>query len=377
MKVLNVNNTIDPVTGGGTAERTFQMSRYLVKSGISCSILTTNIGLTSERIQALNGVEIIAYPCISTRFYVPKFSYKEIKQLIASVDIIHLMGHWTFLNALVYVIARRLKKPYVLCPAGSLVIYGRSKVLKRFYNWIVGKSIIANAQRYIAITEEEIPQFQTYGVNEKKISIIPNGIDGVDYESQDDEGFRKKYGLKDYPFLLFVGRLDYIKGPDLLLRAFCNVRNELKEFHLVYVGPDGGMLRILKEIVEEQDVGDRVHFFGYLGGADKSQAYHAAELLVIPSRKEAMSIVVLESGIAGVPVLLTDKCGFNEIDRVGGGKTVPASVAGLEKGLLEILHAQTQLKSMGSRLKRYTCDHFIWDAIIIRYVKMYNTILAA
>ena len=134
MKVLNVNNTIDPVTGGGTAERTFQMSRYLIKSGISCSILTTNIGLTSERIQALNGVEIIAYPCISTRFYVPKFSYKEIKQLIASVDIIHLMGHWTFLNALVYVIARRLKKPYVLCPAGSLVIYGRSKVLKRFYN---------------------------------------------------------------------------------------------------------------------------------------------------------------------------------------------------------------------------------------------------
>jgi hypothetical protein len=101
LKVLNVNNLLDPVTGGGTAERTFQMSRFLSDAGIKCSILTTDIGLTSERLSALNGIEILALPCLSQRFYIPKFSYTLIRQVVEGVDIVHLMGHWSVLNILV------------------------------------------------------------------------------------------------------------------------------------------------------------------------------------------------------------------------------------------------------------------------------------
>ena len=152
MKILNVNHLLDPVTGGGTAERTFQMSRVLVKAGVNCSILTTNIGLTTERMKALQGVEVIALHCLSKRFYIPRFSYRKIRKLVESVDIVHLMGHWTFLNALVYFIAGRLGKPYVVCPAGALPIYGRSRVFKAIYNYFVGKKIMDNAAGYIAIT---------------------------------------------------------------------------------------------------------------------------------------------------------------------------------------------------------------------------------
>ncbi len=375
MKVLNVNMSLDPVTGGGTAERIFQISRSLVKSGIECTILTTDLGLTPERIKAMGKVRVIALPCLFRRFYIPKLSYKQIKNIVEGIDVVHLMGHWTFINALVYFIAHRLNKPYTVCPAGALPIYGRSWIIKKIYNYVIGKRIIRKANGHIAIAVNEINQFQAYGVGAGKISIIPNGINAEDFQATDVAGFRKKYGLGNNSFIMFMGRLNSIKGPDLLLRAFCNVKDKLQDFHLVFVGPDGGMLSELQEMVIEFSAGDRVHFLGYLGGADKSQAYHAANLIVIPSRQEAMSIVVLEAGITGTPVLLTDQCGFDEVESICGGLVVPASVDGLQKGLIEILRDPAKLKSMGGNLKKYTCEHFAWDSIINRYLELYSQIL--
>ena len=376
MKVLNVNMFIDPVTGGGMAERTFQISKFLAKAdGIECTVLTTDLRLTLERIKAMDGVNVIALPCLLRRFYVPKFSYKQIKNIVEVSDIVHLMGHWTFMNALVYSIARRLNKPYVVCPAGALQIYGRSRIIKIIYNYVIGKRIIRNANGHIAIAVNEIDQFQAYGVNVDKIFVIPNGINVEDFQAADIAHFRRKYGLGDDPFILFMGRLNSIKGPDLLLRAFCNLRDKLKNFHLVFVGPDGGMFAELKKMVTECAVGDRVHFIGYLAGADKSQAYHAATLLVIPSRQEAMSLVVLEAGITGTPVLLTDQCGFNDVATIDGGMVVPTSVKGLREGILEILRDSSKLESMGANLQKYICEHFTWDSIINRYLRLYSQIL--
>ncbi len=367
--------TLDPVTGGGTVERTFQMSRFLAKAGAECTILTTDSGLTDERRASLPGVRIVALPCLVNRFHVPRFSFRAIEEAVGHADIIHLMNHWTVLNALVYVIARRLKKPYVVCPAGTLAIYGRSKVLKLLYNWAVGKALVRHACRQIAVTADEVRQFRPYGIGPETVSIIPNGIDMDEYVDKDDTGFRSRHDLGSHPFILFVGRLNHIKGPDLLLRAYCNAVDTLKDYHLAFVGPDGGMLSELQAVADSFGVRDRVHFLGYLGGAEKSQAYPAAELLVIPSRQEAMSVVVLEAGATGTPVLLTDQCGFEEIDRMNGGKVVPASVEGLQRGLVELLEDSTKLRSMGANLEKLVRARFRWDSIVNEYITLYSQIL--
>ncbi len=375
MKILNVIMFFEPVTGGGSVERTFQMSRHLVKAGMECCILTTDIGLTPEREHSIKEVKIIALPSLLKRFYVPKLSYGQLKDIIISFDIIHLMNHWTIINALVYILARRLNKPYVICPAGSLPIYGRSKLIKKLYNWVIGRRIIHDASGHIAISSDEIDQFQEYGIVSDKVTLIPNGINGDDFSTINDTDYKKKYGLTDAPFILFVGRLNSIKGPDLLLQAFCNAKDELQPYHLIFVGPDDGMLAQLRQMAEMFDISDRVHFLGYLGGEDKSYFYRAAELLVIPSRKEAMSIVVLESGIVGTPVLLTDQCGFDEVEHIGGGMVVPASVDGLKKGLLEILKDPDKLKSIGANLKKHVIDNYTWERIINKYIDLYHQVL--
>ncbi len=182
--------------------------------------------------------------------------------------------------------------------------------------------------------------------------------------------------MPDAPIILFVGRLNRIKGPDLLLEAFIRVvREKGLPHHLAFAGPDSGMLNELQAATAREDMKGRVHFLGYVGDEDKSHAYHAADLLVIPSRQEAMSIVVLESGIAGTPVLLTDQCGFDDVASVKGGMVVSASVEGLQGGLMAMTGDPAQLTTMGENLEKYVREHFLWDHTAKLYLELFKRII--
>jgi len=375
MRVLNVNHTLDPVTGGGTAERTYQMSRFLARSGVQSTVLTTTAGSAPPRTVPDADVTIVAVPLISERFFVPRVSRTRLEQLISAADIVHLMGHWSVLNILVYTVARKLKKPYVVCPAGALPMFGRSQILKRIYNFVAGKAIVRNANACIAITENEVKDFARYGVSADKIRVIPNGISADDFARADVAGFRSKFGLGESRFILFMGRLTDIKGPDLLLTAFLEIARMHSDLHLVFAGPDGGMCQTLQRTAHNAGVADRVHFTGYLGGDDKSSAYRAAMLLAIPSRQEAMSIVVLEAGVTDTAVLLTNECGFNVASQFGGA-VVSATIDGIRQGLTEMLADQESLRLRGKLLGDFVRARFSWTSIVHTYMGLYEQLRA-
>ena len=374
IRVLNVNHTLDPVKGGGTAERTRQMSRFLARAGVQCTVLAGASEFASADAAVTANLSFVTVPLLSRRFFIPLISGSALRRLVGEADVIHLMGHWSVLNALVYRVARQLRKPYVVCPAGALPIYGRSRLLKRLYNLIAGNRIVRNAKVRIAITDEEVGHFSAYGVAPQDVQIIPNGVDADDGADADPAAFRMKFGLGRQPFVLFMGRLNSIKGPDLLLTAFCALKNRFPDLHLVYAGPDGGMLRQLEEKVRAEGMAQRVHFLGYVGGTDKASAYCAASLLAIPSRQEAMSIVVLEAGIRKTPVLLTDQCGLNSVS-TAGGKVVPATVEGIQHGLEELFGEPQALKPRGEALCDFVRENYLWSSIVTAYVTLYERLL--
>ncbi len=375
MRVLSVNMSLDPVTGGGTAERTFQLARALARAGAECDLLVTDLGRTAGRAAELAEANVVALPCLVERFYVPRCSPRRLRRVVERADVVHLISHWTLLNALVYVEARRLGKPYVVCPAGALPLYGRSKALKRLYNAVVGTRLVRHASGHVAITADERAHFQAYGVDAAAVSVIPNGLEPDQPRTVDEAGFRDRLGLGAHPFVLFVGRLNAIKGPDLLLEAFCRARQRLPGHHLVLAGPDEGMRPRLERTADERGAAAVVHLTGHLDAPAKAAAYHAADLLAVPSRQEAMSIVALEAGAAGTPVLLTDRCGFGEVAGAGGGLVVPATVAGLAGGLAELLGGGADLAAMGARLRRMALDRFTWDRAALEYLSLYRRLL--
>jgi glycosyltransferase involved in cell wall biosynthesis len=372
MNILNVNMSIDPVTGGGSSERTLQISRNLSRLGHNCAILTTNKGFSlSFSRQCIDwGLNIIALPLLWDRFYLHKPSIALIEKVIASADIINLMNHWTIINALVYRATIHQAKPFTVCPAGALQIFGRSKIVKMMYNRFIGYRIIRNAHGCIAISANEIDHFESYGVPRRKVTIIPNGVDVKDFYFSDGSAFRKRHRLGHSPIILFLGRLNHIKGPDILLEAFsrCAESEKLKPYHLVFAGPDGGMRKILNRRTNYAGLKNRVHFVGHITKHEKPDVFGAADFLAIPSRQEAMSIVVLEAGITNTPVLLTKECGFSEVESVDGGRVVEATVEGLQNGLLSMAKDRRQLEIMGESLGNYVRKNFLWDKIAQNYL---------
>lgn len=376
MHVLNVNASIDLESGGGNAERTFQMSRFLAKQGVQCTVLTLDIGLDKSRVASLEPAHAVVLPCLWKRYYVPGLKWKTIRRVVDEADFIHLMGHWSVLNAVVYLAICLAGKPYAVCPAGALPLFGRSGRMKRFYNLIIGNAIIRNASAWIAVTVGEFPHFEAYGISSSRVTVIPNGVSEENFPITDIQAFLNRRGLPDAPLILFMGRLNPIKGPDLLLQAFIHARSRLPGFHLVFAGPDGGMLAQLSEMVEREGITEQVHFLGYVSGEDKSAAYRSAKLLVVPSRQEAMSIVALEAGICGTPVLLTDQCGFSDVCLLDARLEVPATITGLAEGLINLLSDKDVLDKVMPVWRDFVAQRYAWnDIVVTSYLELYRHIL--
>jgi len=363
MRVLNVVSVLSASEGGGNAERTVQLSRALLSNGVACSVLTLDIGDPTARIVGMEGARLEIIPYLSRRFQVPRWGWWTISRAVRNADVIHLMGYWSILGTMVCVAASWYKIPYVVCPAGALPIFGRSRWLKKFFNLLIGKKVIRQASAWIAITQAEVPQFVAYGIPSDCVKVIPNGVWASDFFAGDGKVFREEKLLTSQPFILFVGRLNSIKGPDLLLGAFAKIAPDFPGVHLVFAGLDEGMGKALKQQVKSVGLSDRVNFCGFIGGSLKVSAYKAASLLVVPSRSEAMSIVAVEAGICGTPVLMTDQCGLEDLAEVNQRLIVPATVDGLTAGLKFALENNERLAGWGAEWRSIVCRRFLWGDI--------------
>ena len=208
---------------------------------------------------------------------------------------------------------------------------------------------------------------EDYGVNHACIFHIPNGVREQDFSFSDAGLVRQQLAIGDVEYLLFVGRLNQIKGPDLLLQAFVSIADQFPHLHLVFAGPDGGMLDSLDNAAANAGLADRIHFAGYMGGELKSSAYHGASVLVVPSRQEAMSIVALEGAVCGIPVVLTDRCGFDVLAEVGAARLAEASESSLAEAVAVLMHDAELRKSMGASGRKFALEYYTWDIAAQRY----------
>ena len=333
--------SIDRVTGGGTAARTLQLAKSINEDlGVNCSILATDQGLDTQAKSYYSNLNSILLPCINNRFYIPYFSWSELNKIIEKVDVVHLMSHWTLINIVVYLLVRKLNKPYTFCPAGTLHIFGRSSILKRLYNFFIGNKIIKNASKCIAITELERQDFLAFGIAKSQVKVIPNGVDGSEYYPNQTakDAFITKYNLVGVKYILFMGRLNMIKGPDILLDAFIQLSSKFPNIHLVIAGPDEGLASQLIKKINANFLNKKVHLIGYVDKQLKIGSYTGAEMLVVPSRREAMSIVAIEAGACATPVLLTTACGFNEVEEVGCSVVQPNAEELYKELYLSLIH---------------------------------------
>lgn len=364
MKIALVNTHLDPRTGGGYAHRTFELARALRKLGHEVLLVATDYKFGPDAVSETKGYGTILFRTLMSRFFVPELNREQTNLALASVSLVHLMGYWSVLNVWLARKAVARGIPYVVCPAGALPPIGRSRLLKHLFHLLVGKRMIRDAKRVIAVTAKEAMELREFGVNGDKIDIVPNGVPEHFFAQANADGIRPKLGVGTAPYILFVGRLNPIKGPDLLLEAYLASDAPELGIHLVLAGPDEGLRNSLQKIANLARASGLVHFPGFLNQDEKQQAYAGCLFLAVPSRSEAMSLVALEAAAMGRPVLMTDCCGFDEVAEIGGGLVVPADSSKIALGIKSLLaRPSAERDGMGTRLRDHVQSKYTWHEL--------------
>ena len=358
-------------------ERIYQLSRTLVEKGHDCAIMSTDRGWDDTFINAIKGLEGVSIPCINQRYMVPDIGKTSswLNSNVTRFDVVHLAGNWSVINILVYKKAMKLDIPYVFSAMGWLDIAGRSRIVKRLFRSLWTRPMLRDAAAVIAISPREVDDYRGFGVEDDKIRLIPNGISEEGLLQRDDRQFRLRFGLDARKIVLYIGRLSSIKGADLLIEAYSLITERFPDYQLVIFGNDhGGFQDQLEAQVRSLGVTHLVRILPPVFGVEKSWAYHAAELMVIPSRFDTMTIVALEASVCGCPILLTANCDFQAIEEHGGGLVVPATVEGIAEGLNRLLPDDVDRRSMGEMGREFVLREYGWNGIGEDFLSLFREI---
>lgn len=177
--------------------------------------------------------------------------------------------------------------------------------------------------------------------------------------------------------ILFVGRLEPMKGVDTLLTAFAKLKIEngkLKMLQLHIVG-DGSQRKNLEQLATVLGISSRVTFLGRLPIEQVYQEFAEAEIFCGLSRSEALGNVFLEAQAAGCAVIGTNVGGVPDIveDKVNG-LLVPPNDATAARGAMELLLSDEALRKSLSQAGREHVQKFDWSIIARRYADMYENV---
>lgn len=197
-----------------------------------------------------------------------------------------------------------------------------------------------------------------YGVPGSKISILLPGLNKFDIKRKEIEEFRQKYGLTGKKIIVHVARLCVGKGTDKLLEILPNLKNKIKNIHLLLVGKNKDA-ELLYNLIEKLDLKDNVTFLEEWIPDERELAkiYSASDIFVLPSRYEALGFVFLEAMSNGIPVVGTRVGGIPSIvDNNKNGFLVPLDRKDkLEESIIKLLENRNIYKKMSIGAKKLKC----------------------
>ena len=359
-KILFVSDYYSKYISAGTSQRTKDIKKGLSLLGWECKVLTIERKKYPISNEPDNNDIFCTYPLFD-RYPLPFIEIKKLFKLVINTDIVHLIGHWSMLQILIIVLCILSKKPYIFSPCGATEPIGRNILIKKIFNFLYIKFIVKNAAFIFAVTNKEKKELSLLTKSPLKIEVFPNGIWGEIYENEEKPEY-KKFNFPN-KYILYVGRISYIKGPDILLEAFLNLKNS-SDLSLVYAGPDEYMKdRITKKLKSYPDI-KNIYFLGSINNKERDFLMRNAIITIIPSRKEAMSMVALETSIQGTPFLASQNCGLEDFIDNFAGYSCEAEPLLMSKKIENILSNPSRIELVGKNAKAYVLKNYTWDKII-------------
>ncbi len=185
---------------------------------------------------------------------------------------------------------------------------------------VTERDLAQKCSRIIAATvREKEDLIRHYGVVPERIGVIPCGVNLELFHPVDKEMARQQLGLVDSKIILFVGRIEPLKGIDQLLKAMPYLENGRRPKLMIIGGDEHSHheLERLQKLARALQVQDSVDFLGLVKQERMLYLYSAADVCVVPSYYESFGLVALESLACGTPVVATDVGNLKNIIRQG------------------------------------------------------------
>jgi D-inositol-3-phosphate glycosyltransferase len=240
------------------------------------------------------------------------------------------------------------------------------------------RRLIQQVNRIIASTSDERQQIIRHcGAAPGKVQVIPCGVDLKRFAPQDRQRAREQLGLKRYqPLLLFVGRLDPFKGPDLLLRAAAMMEEEAQV--MIVGGKPTGDNEVyeLRQLAAQLKISKRVHFPGARPQQELPLIYSAADVTVVPSYHESFGLAAVESLACATPVVATRAGGLTTVIRHGEtGYLVPRS-PGFFAERLDTLVQNPELLEHMRQAARLSVLQYSWKNVASQVYDLYQDVIS-
>ena len=182
------------------------------------------------------------------------------------------------------------------------------------------RELAQNCHRIIATTEREEEALIRYcGASSQRIAVIPCGVNMDLFQPVDKVQAKQQMGFADDKVILFVGRVEPLKGLSQLLRAVACL-SDIQSVRLVIIGGDEHSrheIERLHQLSRKLNIQDNITFLGLTRHEKLPYFYSAADVCVIPSYSESFGLVALESLACGTPVVATDVGDLKNIIRQG------------------------------------------------------------
>ncbi|PIU42436.1 MAG: glycosyltransferase family 1 protein [Candidatus Omnitrophica bacterium CG07_land_8_20_14_0_80_42_15] len=373
------------ISVGGVAVHVTELACALERKGHEVHVFTRVGDHNQPWYECIHGVHYHRCPFQSSHDFVEEVNnmcrsfvhtFFDVENMVGRFDIIHAHD-WLASNAMVWIKEGRGHKSVMTIHSTE---YGRCG-----NNFFGGTSARVRdherhgtycADRIISVSKALKGEIMwMYNVPDWKAHVVYNGINYRNYDGWiDPAAVRRLYGIGPLdPMVLFVGRLVYQKGPDLLLDAVPYILKYYSNAKFVFAG-DGEMRWGVEEQARSMGISHATRFLGYTNGWKLVDLYKASDVVCVPSRNEPFGIIILEAWSAGKPVVASLNGGPAEIvwHDVNGLKIYPQpeSIAwGIGTAFEDFEHARW----MGKNGRIAVESAFSWDAIADQVLAVYHS----
>ena len=386
MKILHIVPTYIPAWRyGGPIRSVHGLCKALVNMGHEVDVYTTNVnGPDKTDVPVgipvlLDGVKIFYFEVnLFHRIY---FSFELRKHLIETIknyDLVHLHSVFLWPTYFAAKLSRKNSIPFIISPRGMLVwdlIVRKSFIRKLIWILLFERKNMLRASCFHVTSELEAKELKKiWFVSSKKITEIPNAISKVHLHLNNQEIKEYETRLKKIgSYILYVGRLNWKKGIDRLIKSMTHIDN----INLIIAGNDEeNYTQVIEKLIIKYELENRIIIWGEVNEQQRTYLMQNAKLFVLASYSENFGNVILEALFEKCLVGLTKDVGlYKNIIEADAGIPLSNSPEKIAEEISFALSSEERLKILGFNGYKLVTEKFSWDSVAKEMTKTYESLL--